>query len=77
MRCKKCQRTQRHSTKARCWREWFLCPVCAVEEHPEEYQKNQRTLWSKRFDMHGQIKKRSKKYAGIRNPPYKPEEREA
>jgi len=74
MRCKKCLRVKKHSVgKAKCWKKWQLCPVCAVELHPEEYEKNQQVFWSKRLDMHGKIKKRLNQYAGMRNKPYKPE----
>ena len=36
MRCKNCARVKRHSMgKAKCWRNWQLCPTCAVKLHPE------------------------------------------
>ena len=77
MRCRKCQRSRKRSTKAKCWRKWFLCPPCAVVEHPEEYNKNQQVLWSEIIDMHGRIRKKQEEHAGMRNPPYKPKEKEA
>ena len=34
-----------------CWREWQLCPICAVEEHPDKYSyRQQRAMLSKRYD---------------------------
>ena len=52
MRCKKCRHVSTNNiTKAMCWREWQLCPICAVEEHPDKYSyKQQRARLSMRYD---------------------------
>ena len=40
MRCKKCGFIKKNNiTKVMCWREWQLCSICAVEEHPKEWVK--------------------------------------
>jgi|TARA_R110000824_G_scaffold72633_2_gene185279 hypothetical protein len=75
LRCKRCERVKRHSTKAKCWTTWFLCPPCAVIVHPLEYKNNQQQLWSKKIDMFGRIKKAKNKHAGMRNPHYDPKEK--
>ena len=43
MRCKKCGFIKKNNiTKVMCWREWQLCSICAVEEHPDKYSYNQQ-----------------------------------
>ena len=72
MRCKNCARVKRHSMgKAKCWRNWQLCPPCAVKLHPESYPLNQRLLWDEKRDIHGEIRRRLNEHAGMRNKPYK------
>ena len=52
MRCKKCGFIRRGSvTGIMCWREWQLCSICAVEEHPDKYSYNQQiSMLSRRYD---------------------------
>jgi|TARA_R110002051_G_C8760957_1_gene501660 hypothetical protein len=41
MRCKLCLRTRcAGGARGHCWKEYQLCPLCAVVEHPEDYKKN-------------------------------------
>lgn len=43
MRCKKCGFIKKNNiTRVMCWREWQLCSICAVEEHPDKYSYNQQ-----------------------------------
>ena len=52
MRCKKCGFIKKNNiTKVMCWREWQLCAICGVEEHPEAYTYRTRCqILSKRYD---------------------------
>ena len=52
MRCKKCGFIKKNNiTKVMCWREWQLCSICAVEEHPKSYTyMQQKSILSKRYD---------------------------
>ena len=51
MRCKKCGFINGRPQGYMCWREWCLCSICAVEEHPDKYTFNQqRLMLSKRYD---------------------------
>ena len=52
MRCKKCGFVKKNNiTKVKCWKEWQLCSICAVEEHPDKYTINQQgSILSKRYD---------------------------
>ena len=52
MRCKKCGFIRRGSvTGIMCWKEWRLCSICAVEEHPDKYSySQQRARLSMRYD---------------------------
>ena len=52
MRCKKCGFIKKNNIqKVMCWREWQLCSICAVEEHPDKYTYNQqRAKLSMRYD---------------------------
>jgi len=43
MRCKKCGFIKKNNIqRVMSWREWQLCSICAVEEHPESYTHPQR-----------------------------------
>ena len=52
MRCKKCGFIKKNNiTKVMCWREWQLCAICGVEEHPEAYSYRTRCqVLAKRYD---------------------------
>ena len=52
MRCKKCGFVKKNNiTKVKCWREWQLCSICAVEEHPNSYTlKQQKARLAMRYD---------------------------
>ena len=52
MRCKKCGFIKKNNiTKVMCWREWQLCAICGVEEHPEAYTYRTRCqVLAKRYD---------------------------
>ena len=72
MRCKKCGFVRRGSvTGIMCWKEWRLCSICAIEEHPDKYAINQqRSMLSRRYDwaksqIPHRIKERESDLVGI------------